>query len=375
MKSLRYQQCTENTQRHHKGLKQIHKFLRFRFQRYLKIACAFLLLSSAQAFQDPSANQNDLLFDYMDHVSEKIGLERFESVSFEYIFAFARQLGQIERFNLTPELFMQNVENALAVRNHFMFSGHTMSDATFNAHILPLRIRYESTARPTWREDFRQELSPAVKGQPPSTAAQQILSKISETITLETNFSYDLGYRGDLDPLATSRGGYGDEVDLSILACASLRAVGIPARLAYTPHIEGANGGKVWLEFLDENESWQTWVPEFASNIPQPEHRNTLIDKLQGHCGVIFAHPADPIEITESYVQLRKVNFEKSPDEGVREQYNIAFFSGGFLRPIRGMELSSIRTKSPNRTTASQTFWSFCVQNDLAVQSKMKTKP
>jgi len=114
------------------------------------IICLFVAIGTkSHAFQDPSANQNDLLFDYIDHVSETVGLETFESVSFEYIFAFTRQLGQIERFNLKPEGFMAWVQDAVGVRANFPYI-NGMSDDIFNNYVLPLRIRYESTARPEW---------------------------------------------------------------------------------------------------------------------------------------------------------------------------------------------------------------------------------
>jgi hypothetical protein len=149
--------------------------------------------------------------------------------------------------------------------------------------------------------------------------------------------------------------------------------VGIAARLAYTPHIRHAQGGKVWLEFLDETQEWKTWVPSMAQDSPQAEHHRMLSEALTDQCGIIFAHPADPAEITESYVPVYEFKFTVDEDSETREQYNLAFFSGGYLRPIRGMELMSIRTAVPKRTIGSQQFWTFVVQDDIAVAGELHT--
>jgi hypothetical protein len=58
----------------------------------------------------------------------------------------------------------------------------------------------------------------------------------------------------------------------------------------------------------------------------------------------------------------------------VPEQYNLAFFSGNYLRPIRGMELMSIRTADPERNVACTTYWEFSVQNDIAVSEKLQSQ-
>jgi hypothetical protein len=106
-----------------------------------------------------------------------------------------------------------------------------------------------------------------------------------------------LNYRGDLDPIVTWNGKHGDEIDTAILACAALRSVGIGARLAFTPYIRDTKGGKVWLEYMIEGETWEVWVPSMAENQPQAKHRAALIQLLQNRTGVIFAHPGNHLKL------------------------------------------------------------------------------
>jgi hypothetical protein len=92
-------------------------------------------------------------------------------------------------------------------------------------------------------------------------------------------------------------------VDLSTLACAALRSVGIAARLAYTPHIRDALGGKVWLEYVGAQHDW---------NNPFSKHQDLLSKQLKGRCGIIFAHPAAPIEITETDLPASQFNLRRA---------------------------------------------------------------
>lgn len=338
-------------------------------------ACALASgLSPVLGFQDPSARNNKLLFDYIDTVSETVSLERFESIPFDAMMSCARQFGQIERRVIDHEAFFEYVKHAVEVREAFQFEG-SLSDRDFENYVLPLRIRYESTANHDWRPTFREEFSAASAETSPDSAARLVLNAISERIHCEPETTYTLPYRGDLDPLTTWRGKRGDEIDVSILACAALRSIGIPARLVYTPAVRGTAGGKVWLEYMQQNTKWEVWAPTLAARLGQASHRSALSKFLAGRTGVIFANPADPKEVTESYVRAVDINLQVSEADPKAEppEYGLAFEVNGLLQPIRGMELLSIRSTEPQRTVASDTFWSFQVERDIQVYGKKQT--
>jgi hypothetical protein len=328
---------------------------------------------SAYGFTDRSANNNRVLFAYLDKISEAVGYETFESISFEYMHSLARQIGQLDRLNLPPEVFIAYVQEAVAVKDHFKQASGG-SDAHFIKYVLPLRIRYESTARPNWRPIFREAFATEATLPSAQAAAEAILQKISDRTTVESESTYQLNYRGDLDPIVTWNGKHGDEIDTAILACAALRSVGIGARLAFTPYIRETKGGKVWLEYMIEGETWEVWVPSMAESQPQAKHRAALIQLLQNRTGVIFAHPAEPFEITNNYVKTEPVAFEPNPDSEYEAQYDLAFFSGGLLRSTRGLNMIGKRPTDSERAIASSNYWKFQVQVDKQGVRNTKVK-
>lgn len=342
---------------------------------HLSISLLFLLICApcVNAFEDPSARNNKLLFEYIDKVAETVGQNRFDRIPFSTMMSLARRLGQIERYHLGPEAFFAYVSDAVAVRKGFHFRGG-LSDTDFEEYILPLRIRYESTAHYQWRSYFRNAFEGPTEGTDATSAAQLVLKTMMDRVTLDSESTYTLGYRGDLDPLTTWRGRRGDEVDVAILACAALRSIGIPARLIYTPQIRGSHGGKVWLEYMGSDKKWRAWAPSLVEPSGWADHRRALSDFLAGRGGVIFANPANPEEITDQYLNSRRIEFPApDPEDGKKlMEYNLAFEVDGLLQPIRGMELISIRSTDRERTIASDHYWSFTVEDDIKIRGKAR---
>jgi hypothetical protein len=146
---------------------------------------AFCLAGSAYGFTDRSANDNGVLFEYLDEISESVGYETFESISFEYVHGLARQIGQVDRLNLPPEVFIAYIQAAVAVKDDFKQASGG-SDEHFIKYVLPLRIRYESTARPHWRPLFREAFAPEAALPSAKAAAEAILLNISARTTIES---------------------------------------------------------------------------------------------------------------------------------------------------------------------------------------------
>ncbi|MEX2607020.1 MAG: transglutaminase-like domain-containing protein [Kiritimatiellia bacterium] len=342
----------------------------------LRLSLISLFVLSAlrvSAFEDPSARNNKLLFEYIDQVPEAVGQAEFDRVPFSTLMSLARRLGQIERYHLSPKAFFAFAREAEAVREAYYIK-RVLTDAEFEEYILPLRIRYESTARTQWRSFFRETFADRIRGLDAEEAAQSVLKSIIQRVTLDSEPTYTLGYRGDLDPLTTWRGRRGDEVDVSILACAALRSIGIPARLVYTPNIRGTRGGKVWLEYMNPEKEWRAWAPGFVKQSGWTDHRRALADFLKGRCGVIFATPANPSEVTDSYLPVRRMDFPApGPESDAKTiEFNLAFEVDGFLKPIRGLELLSIRSTDQQRTIASDHYWSFTVEDDLTIHGNAR---
>ena len=331
---------------------------------YLSGLC--MLFSRATAFQDPSVLTNQKLFQYVDQLNEELGFEALQQFDFNDVMALVRQLGQLDRYNLSPADFLAHLSAATEVRDQFTFE-ENLSQEEFEKYLLPLRIRYESTARSSWRPFFKTLFLPMVEEKSIAEAADKILVFINRRISCAPETTYVLPYRGDLDPLTTWKGKHGDEIDVSILACAALRSVGIPARLVYTPHIRKTKGGKVWVEYMTEQKKWIPWVPTFSEKLATGDHLPALKVFLKNRGGVIFACPASPVEVTDQYAEIQTVKFTPSRNRSHKLEFNIAFEVNSILVPIRGYELTSISSTATDRIHASSDYWTFTVQDDLIV--------
>jgi hypothetical protein len=138
----------------------------------------------------------------------------------------ARTFSRTDKLNIPPKVVIEHIRLAQSMRSRFY--PHVPFRA-YQDYLLPLRIRYERTAHPNWRQVLYEKLNPLIKDAADIDQAADILFQwIRKEIRLEDEGNtYPIGVKGDLDPLTTLRGKAGTEIDLTILGVAALRAIGI----------------------------------------------------------------------------------------------------------------------------------------------------
>jgi len=244
--------------------------------------------------------------DFVDFVKQSVGDEKFSKIPRIYAFTLAKTLGQLDRNTLTPEAFIEHIEQAEQVRNR--------------------------------------KLEPEIAGvTDPGQAAIKVLAWCKSKVKLtDEDACYPLGLKGDLDPITTLRSGYGSEIDLSILAIAALRSVGVASRMVYTHVIAGENGGKVWVEYRT-TKGWNAWV---ASAPDGTDGKQYLLSLFSGHFTLILANPEQPINITSSYIPVSYLDVAiDNADPKNRLGWNLLVSGKNQLYPITGRD---IYEKLPN---------------------------
>jgi hypothetical protein len=272
---------------------------------------------------------------FVDSVEQSVGSDHFQKISRIYAFMLAKTLGQLDRNILTPAAFVEHVEQAEQVRTRFYQEINTVN---FRTYLLPYRIRSENCTADGWRKVIRDKLTPMIIGiSDPKAAALTVLTWCKAKVRMsEEDRCYPLGLKGDLDPLTTLDGGVGSEIDLSILAVAALRSVGVAARLVTAPVIAGEAGGKVWVEYRSEGK-WNTWV---ASAPDRVDGKQYLLDQFRGRFGLILANPEEPINITSTYVAVAHLDVTLSNVEAEnRPGWNLLVFGKNQLSPITGRNI------------------------------------
>jgi Transglutaminase-like superfamily len=274
--------------------------------------------------------------DFVDSVKQSVGDEKFSEVPRIYAFTLAKTLGQLDRNTLTPEAFIEHIEEAEQVRNRFY---PDISTVNYRTYLLPIRVRSEYLTQTGWRKSLRDKLEPEITGvTDPSQAAIKVLAwcKSKVKLTDEDAAAYPLGLKGDLDPITTLRSGYASEIDLSILAIAALRSVGVVSRMVYTHVIAGESGGKVWVEYRT-GKGWNAWV---ASAPEGTDGKQYLLRQFSGHFTLILANPEQPINITSSYIPVSYLDVAiDNADPKNRPGWNLLVSGKNQLYPITGRNI------------------------------------
>ncbi len=312
----------------------------------MKVAwVAVWILAGAAArgqFTDGSARSG--AFQYLATVREAGGAEALAGLPPGAVTALAESFGALDRASVPPAVFLEHVRLANEVRGRYY--GQMPEDA-FRRYLLPLRIRYELTSRAGWRPALKAELEgTGGAAATAAEAAERVFAWIGGRVKLlDGEETYPLGLRGDLDPLTTWRGGFGTEVDASILGVAALRSVGVAARLVYAPVLRGEQGGKMWLEFRDAKD-WKPWVPSYALAVrgagkaaEVSDHGARLRARFAGKWVYVVAGPDEPINVTRAYAPVGRVWMCPVPLETEPFEACVMVPCGGRLQPTMGRDL------------------------------------
>lgn len=330
----------------------------FRFRLWTAIATIVLAgaLKLGAAFYDPIVTGRASTLDYLDRTAALAGNEAFDDVPFQYILFVALRLGQIDRLTVDPNLFLGHIEDAVSVRDRFYAN---LTEDDFRTYLLPLRLRYEPLGRPNWHARLRAELDPLI---PPNSTATDataiVLQHLHQRIQLSDNrLTYPLRERFDQDPLSVWRGRRADEIDFSILAVAALRAVGIQARIVWVPAFSGLDGGKLWLEWRDENGGWIPWAP--TGPMDTANHRAWLLNLAEGNWTIVLHSPDNPQEHTGAYCTTATVHTGEIRYSGMRHptEGSLMVLNGHALQPVLAREFGLLHLQTKTARIAPGRIW------------------
>lgn len=156
---------------------------------------------------------------------------------------------------ITEDLFVDTLRDAYFARNHFPWAAE-YSEEIFLQYVLPPRVSQEPLE--PWREYFLKELQPLVDGIESMSEAEDIAFDWAGKLAI-----FQQTQSRDQGPFETIAGGYGRCEELMILYIDALRAIGIPARQAWTPYWTYQDNNHAWTEIISEDGSWhdrEGWI-------------------------------------------------------------------------------------------------------------------
>ncbi|MGB9589529.1 MAG: transglutaminase-like domain-containing protein [candidate division WOR-3 bacterium] len=135
-------------------------------------------------------------------------------------------------------LFLRNLELAFVARDEFPWA-RSVPDSVFIRYVLPPTVSQEPPE--DWRGFLLDSLRPIVAG---LGSAEEVAIAVNRWCG--ERIKYRPNQRRDQGPLETWRSGWGRCEEMTIFYICALRAVGVPAREAYTP----------WWPFTESNHAW-----------------------------------------------------------------------------------------------------------------------
>ncbi len=234
--------------------------------------------------------------------------------------------------------FEQNVSLAFKARDSLPW-GRRIPEDLFLHYVLPHRVTQEPLS--DWRGMFFDSLYPLVRNCTSMTAAaMQVNIWTGRKATYRPNAPRDQG------PLQTLLSGWGRCEELVILYADACRAIGIPAREAYTPYWTAGDGNHAWPEVWIDGE----WYPAHAFEAVDSQHFRFKKDTIrtayvfavsygvpEGAANVYRREPGCAvINVTEDYtpVGLLRVFVTRSGRAASGAPVCVSVFNSGALRPV-----------------------------------------
>ena len=305
---------------------------------------AILFVSCATCFEGLPEEYQKPLRQALDRagVNKEVLLSVIDELQGERRIAAAFLIMNMPTVDLTSideKTLSDNIEFAFRAKEEFPW-GKDQSQELFLHYVLPHRISQEPLEN--WRPYFYEELKAVVESC--STAYQATLEVnrwCGEKVKFKQTQARDQG------PFETLASGYGRCEEMVIIFVDACRAVGIPAREAWTPYWATCDNNHAWAEVFCEGKWYYTGGCE-----PKDSLSHAWFSKSVKRAALVFSKPygvpeSEPdlyfaregdwrINSTDVYLETGQVNISlKREDKPVPEaEIRFAVFNFGSLRPI-----------------------------------------
>ena len=160
-------------------------------------------------------------------------------------------LPEMDRESLSVDLFRENLEEAYAARTTYPWTKALPKELFFN-DVLPFAVAAET--RDSWRPRLHRLFAPLLGD---AKTLRDVAGIVGANIGKLTGVKYDKKReKACQSPTESMRQGMATCTGLSILMVDSLRACGVPARLAAIPMWGTLDGNHTWVEVFD-GKSWR----------------------------------------------------------------------------------------------------------------------
>lgn len=239
----------------------------------------------------------------------------------------------LDRIEMKRDDLIEHVRYAHRARREMPYR---MPDDMFRAYILTYRIEEEPLT--PWRRELLERFGPVAQEERTAAATAGRINAVLAGAIEESETDF-FGPRKT--PTLTLTSGNGSEADISILACAAMKAVGIPSRQASVPALGGEDGDRNWIEVFDG----ERWLPMYPL---EPESFGDFghVEATHEHNVTVVATRAafEQTLVTERYTETAVINVTLTQDGAPAAGYDafsIAVLNRGGLAALDALETAA----------------------------------
>ncbi len=257
-------------------------------------------------------------------------LEALEGEQRDACLALIENMPHLDRLEMTASTLVEHVSLAFKARDEMPYD---VPEEMFAPYILTYRIGEEPVE--PWRAELYDRFAPVAQREGTvEGTARAINADLASSLRKR-----EWGFFGPTQsPLMTLHGGTGTEGEIAILACAALKAVGIPSRQASVAALGQEDGGAHWIEIYDGTD----WLPMYPLDPEAFGDRGYMEREHPENVTVVSSRSAfDQVLVTDRYTDTGVVEFQfvdgGRPAAGF-EHFSLSVRNDGALAPLDALE-------------------------------------
>ena len=239
----------------------------------------------------------------------------------------------LDRLEMTAQTLIEHVTYAFRARDEMPYA---VPEEMFEPYILTYRIEEEPVD--PWRRELYEMCAPVAlaEGTVVSTA-RALNAELARTLD-----EREWGFFGPRQsPLLTRRSGSGTRTEIAILACAMMKAIGIPSRQAAVRALGAEKDGTSWIEICD-GEDWLPLYPLEPNAFGDFGH----IEREHAHNVTVVATRSafERLLVTERYTETGTIEFAFASEDvpaGGFEHFSVSVLNAGALVPLDAIEAAA----------------------------------
>lgn len=236
----------------------------------------------------------------------------------------------LDRLEMTSGTLVEHVAYAYRTLSEMPYA---VPQEMFEPYILTYRIEEEPVD--PWRGELFGRLKPLADEAGTVRGTARAVNEMIAGAVTERDREF-FGPRQS--PLMTLRSGRGTEADVSILACAALKALGIPSRQVSVAALGAEEGGASWIEFYEDGE----WLPLYPLEPDAFGDHSHLEKERWDNVTVVATRTAfERLLVTESYTDTGTIDLTfvaGGTAASGYEHFSVSVINKGALVPLDALE-------------------------------------